>query len=612
MTSRKKKTTTNANRNKQTQNKPVKTPVIEQSKENEDNANNIESIFEPNESYSNEYILNGKQINLDDIKQSKYTSQSEALFYMLRGDNVLLCGQAGTGKSWVINTFKSIIESYNACTPDSRHVNITVTASTGAAAALIEGKTIHSWSGIGIETELPDDYEKDESGKLVYDSFKWRNKFKKIRATDVLIIDEISMLPAYFLTNLNRIMKKARHNDKPFGGCQIIMVGDFMQLPPVDKSELDKDGNLIDCRMCFFSPAFKEAHLTYCYLDVIHRSSDDRLTNILNEIRDDAVSDESIKLLTSRMNQPYDEKKYTKLFTMNKDVNSYNQNKLDRLYTSERVIRVKYSIPNNSDYTTKDASAYRKQAGIPDKVALKTGATVMLTANNADFDNPSHVNGSVGVIQRIYDSTEFDLNGRPYKITTVRVAFSDGTVSDIVPVPLKKTHKEQQFDYETGEHSIKTVVDFTITYMPLKLAWAITVHKSQGQTLDGVVIDLSKCFQKGLGYVAISRVHSLDNMVLQGELPDDALKLDPNALKADKIIRRKAAEKKAETQALQNTYNQNRITRPLLTGYERSKMDKWFNTHITPVSLFTDTNGIYDWLMNNRRNYIRTIKYNQI
>lgn len=557
---------------------------------------------------SNQAVLAGINIDCNDRDDSMYTSQSEALYYMLRGDNVLLCGQAGTGKSWVINTFREIIDMANACVPEKKQINIEITASTGAAAALIQGRTIHSWSGIGIDVEVPEDGDVDaETGINAYKSWKWKAAFKRIRKTDVLIIDEISMLPAYFLTNLDKVMKIAKHNNLPFGGIQIIMVGDFMQLPPVDKQTHDSDGNIVDSRMCFHSPAFGGSHPKYCYLDVVHRSDDDRLINILNSIRDENVDANIVNMLQSRMNKPVPkDTAITKLLTVNRDVNKYNNNKLAAINKRTETIHMEKYVYNRYDYDNKDAAELAKQSGIPKQIELKVGAVVMLTSNNADPDFPNHVNGSIGRVVGFtyYENDDWHKNNT---VEAVKVKFKDGIVSEIPMKTTLKTHKEAGHD-EDGNIIIKSVKDYGVGYMPLKLAWAITVHKSQGQTLDSAIIDLSKCFTPGLGYVAISRVHSLDDIILQGSLPDAALKLNPDALKADRIIRKRSKEARGNLDAMICEHNNKMITASLLTGNARKKTDKWLAMNPTPESLFDksdDANSMMKWLFDDRIAYRR-------
>lgn len=526
------------------------------------------------------------------LENSEYTSQAEALYYMLRGDNVMLCGQAGTGKSWVINTFCDTIQKMNcALSRVGNPLNITITASTGAAAALIQGQTIHSWSGLGIEVDCPDENDKDENGFELLKSPRWKAALKRIRLTDILIIDEISMLPAYFITNLDKIMKIARHNNKPFGGVQIIMVGDFLQLPPVNTGELDKNGNKVDARMCFHSPAFGAAHPKYCYLDYVRRSNDDRLTRILNAMRANKPTNEDLKLLNSRYNvKPDANMQYTRLYTRNRNVDKYNASRLAELPGSSKDFRAILGGDKQ------EARKLKKNSGIPDSIQLRVGAVVMLTQNNGDKDNPNHVNGSIGVVTgfELTDDTSREEYG-------VIVKFNDHLISRIDPMLVTKTHKELVESYDkdgnyTG-YKIKEVVDASVKFIPLKLAWAITVHKSQGQTLDGAMIDLHDSFQAGLGYVAISRVHSLDDIIFLNPVKMSELALDKDAFKADNVVRRKAKEARSELMNLINEYDEKERLLTLLAGSKRKQTQAWLENNITPDMLFKDDASLYEWLL---------------
>lgn len=454
-----------------------------------------------------------------ELDGSSMTSQMEALYYLLHGNNVLLCGQAGTGKSWVVDTFRNIVNAYeDELAKDHKALKLAVTASTGAASALIFGKTIHSWSGLGISVDEFNPYFLEGRSKAT-----WIIAKKRIQKTDILIIDEVSMLPAYFLTNLNIACKKARNNDKPFGGLQIVLVGDFMQLPPVDTGQLDSEGNLVDARYCFHSPAFKEAHFTCCYLDKIRRSGDQRLNDILNGIRNKSLTKQDVLRLMGRFDKAVEsDKVYTQLHTVNRNVDYYNDDKLSAL---------KGAVHTFGPISTGDKTICKQiiKDGKLTKVSLKVGAVVMLTSNSA-LPGTNYVNGSMGVVTGFEDSS-------------VLIRFNDGGTAAVFRIKESKTVIEQVVG--TDDEGLPVTSDVereiaAVAYLPLRLAWAITVHKSQGQTLDGAIIDLSRCFQRGLGYVALSRVKDLDSIIMKGKLPKDALKVDDDAVRIDTMIRASA------------------------------------------------------------------------
>ena len=476
--------------------------------------------------------LHVPDLDLDtEIKASDYTSQMEALYYLLRGDNVVLCGQAGAGKSWVIDTYKKIITHFQPrLEKEGKEFNIATTASTGVAASLIMGQTIHSWSGLGISVDKFDPRKLDGKSKGA-----WVNAKRRIQQTDCLIIDEVSMLPAYFLSNLDRACKIARKKlDKPFGGLQVVLVGDFLQLPPVDTHQKDSDGHDVDASYCFHAkdntgkPIFGVSGFKWCYLDRVRRSKDDRLTDLLNGIRNENVSKQDLRNLRSRFGvKPEKGKSYTQLRTVNRSVDSYNEERLAKLHGNDQHYRVSW------EGDAKKARELIKNAKMTD-IDLKPGAVVMLTSNRAIQGDSQHVNGSMGTI----------LECDPHY---VRVLFNDGQTRDVYlqADDITQIVVDEHVDEDTGETVVEELEETiaTVKHLPIRLAWAITVHKSQGQTLDGAIIDLSKCFQKGLGYVALSRCKSLDDIIMEGsfeDLPVDALKIDDEALKADRKIRAKA------------------------------------------------------------------------
>ena len=476
--------------------------------------------------------LHVPDLDLDtEIKASDYTSQMEALYYLLRGDNVVLCGQAGAGKSWVIDTYKKIITHFQPrLEKEGKEFNIATTASTGVAASLIMGQTIHSWSGLGISVDKLDPRKLDGKSKGA-----WVNAKRRIQQTDCLIIDEVSMLPAYFLSNLDRACKIARKKlDKPFGGLQVVLVGDFLQLPPVDTHQKDSDGHDVDASYCFHAkdntgkPIFGVSGFKWCYLDRVRRSKDDRLTDLLNGIRNENVSKQDLRNLRSRFGvKPEKGKSYTQLRTVNRSVDSYNEERLAKLHGNDQHYRVSW------EGDAKKARELIKNAKMTD-IDLKPGAVVMLTSNRAIQGDSQHVNGSMGTI----------LECDPHY---VRILFNDGQTRDVYRQAddITQIVVDEHVDEDTGETVVEELEETiaTVKHLPIRLAWAITVHKSQGQTLDGAIIDLSKCFQKGLGYVALSRCKSLDDIIMEGsfeDLPVDALKIDDEALKADRKIRAKA------------------------------------------------------------------------
>lgn len=469
-----------------------------------------------------------------ELASTTHTSQMEALYHLLHGDNVILSGQAGAGKSWVIETFRKIVDDLinpNLEAENGSTLEVAYTASTGVAATIIRGRTIHSWSGLGIDVD-------PFSLESLPESKKWwmiNNVFEQIRQTDCLIIDEVSMLPAYYLENLDREFKIARGNDEPFGGMQVVLVGDFLQLPPVDKHEIDSNGNQVNSGYCFTArnddgrTIFGTSHFKWCYLDKTRRSKDDKLNDLLNGIRQGHVSWESLENLRSRYErEPDGSKTYTELKTVNRSVDSFNNQKLDELPGRAKYYRWEM------DGDEEKCEELRKTLNLHD-VKLKPGAIVMLTSNQASED-PMLVNGSMGEVVDCFEDS-------------VVIRFNDGQDHWIPMLTEKIMEKTTQMvwvqDLKKYVPVIREDVVARVTYLPVKLAWAVTVHKSQGQTLDGAVIDLSKCFAKGLGYVALSRCRSLDDIIMRGSwkaLPQNALLVNDAAREADmKILDKSAA-----------------------------------------------------------------------
>lgn len=411
-------------------------------------------------------------------------NQGLALEIMLSGESVLLTGPAGAGKTFVLNQFIKLAKH------EGKHVS--VTATTGLAATHLGGTTIHSWSGIGIHDEL--------SNYFVDNLSKGRREI--IEKTDVLIIDEISMLHDYRLDMVDEVCRLVRKEpDVPFGGIQIIMSGDFFQLPPINRGDSRAGGFVVN------SMVWRELEPVICYLEEQHRQDDEVLLDILNALRGGEIRRHHAEKLLDRVGQdPGDTGQLTELHTVNVDVDRLNEAKLEEL--NEDEVSYAQTTTGSQNYI----ESLQRSVLAPANLRLKKGALVMAVKNSPER---KYANGSIGIV----------------------IDFEPG--SDY-PVIEFKNGKEVIMQPDTWEQRDGDKKRASITQIPLRLAWAITVHKSQGMTLDAARIDLRKAFVEGMGYVALSRVKNLDNLYLHG-INQMALRVSEDALSIDELLRQKSA-----------------------------------------------------------------------
>lgn len=403
--------------------------------------------------------------------------QTKALSILKSGKSVFLTGSAGSGKTYVLNQYIQHLKE--------REMSVSVTASTGIAATHIEGNTIHAWSGIGIKNALTSADLKDMKDK----------KYLKENLENciVLIIDEISMLHRNQLEMVDKVLKYFKKNEEAFGGIQLILCGDFFQLPPVgDRNEKNSD------KFSFMSPAWVEAQLTICYLTEQFRQTDNELNFVLNEIRSGKVSQKSINHLKTRDNADIEATEPTKLYTHNIDVDRINKEQLEAIDGSLK--KLKATIKGNPSMI----ESVKKSVTAPELIEIKKRAKVMFVKNNHE---KGYLNGSLGEVLK------YNEHGFPI------IKLLDGT---------EITAEQEEWKIEDDKG--KTLVSYK--QVPIRLAWAITVHKSQGMTLDCAEVDLSKTFERGQGYVALSRLKDLSGLRLVG-LNQTALEVDSLALKAD-------------------------------------------------------------------------------
>lgn len=407
--------------------------------------------------------------------------QNEAFNLLKMGKNIFLTGAAGSGKTYLLNKYIQYLTD--------NHVEVAVTASTGIAATHLHGTTIHSWSGLGVKDAIT---QKDLEKLLATSRIK-RN-YKK---TKVLIIDEISMLHKQQLDMVNTIARFMLKSDKAFAGIQIILCGDFFQLPPVmSHSSLEK-------QFAFEASVWNEANFHVCYLHEQHRQGDDLLLTVLNDIRSGHAGEHTkVHLRTRYKKEPHGATKATKLYSRNVNVDAINEAELENLPGRAKTFKM-----TAEGFIDTLLEGLKKSCLAPERLVLKIGAEVMFIKNDP---SARYVNGSRGVV------VDFDDDGWPI------VKTYDNEM--IVAYPE---------EWKVEDHN---AVRAKITQVPLRLAWAITIHKSQGMTLDAVEIDLGDAFEPGMGYVALSRVRSLNGLKLMN-LNEIALTVHPKILQHDKVFK---------------------------------------------------------------------------
>lgn len=407
-------------------------------------------------------------------------TQERALEILKTGGNVFLTGEPGSGKTYVINKYIAFLE---AC-----KLKVAVTASTGIAATHIGGMTIHSWSGIGPRDTL-NRYDLDHIASQ-------KKNIDRIKKAHVLVIDEVSMLDAKVIDMVNIVCKTIRQSADPFGGLQVVFVGDFFQLPPIARM-----GETM--RYAFESRGWEEARPLVCYLSDQYRQDDEMLLSLLKSIRRNEVEDEHFTLLQEQKDVAFEHIEPTKLFTHNVDVDAVNAAKLKALSGMTR----KFHMEGRGNKQLLQNLA--KNCLSPELLELKEEAMVMCTKNNFEA---GYVNGTLGKV------VGFDLDGGYPIIET-----ADGRKLTIKPTTW------------TIAEDGKVLAE--IEQVPLRLAWAITIHKSQGMSLDAAEIDLSKAFVFGQGYVALSRVRTLAGLRMLGMSPT-ALNVDPKIVQHDERFRK--------------------------------------------------------------------------
>ncbi len=426
--------------------------------------------------------------------------QSEALDILKMGHNVFLTGSPGSGKTHTINEYVDYLRA--------RDIEPAITASTGISATHIGGMTIHSWSGIGI---------KDVLDKYTLQKISTGYASKRVKRTKVLIIDEVSMLSPKTFSVVDQVCKEIKKSSKPFGGMQVVVVGDFFQLPPVvsrniaEKEEKEMQMELVpqsQGRFAYDSPAWQKANFTTCYLTEQHRQDDNNFLSVLAAIRRNEFGDAHLHQIHARkISHEAAPKTAPKLFSHNVDVDRVNNQILGTLPGESKIFSMYAAGPEPL------VAALKRGCLSPEALTLKVGAQVMFTKNN---QKEGFVNGTVGTVEGFSRETREPLV-KTREGSVIRVESMDWTVE------------------ENGK------VRATISQLPLRLAWAITVHKSQGMSLDEAVMDLGQVFEYGQGYVALSRVRRFSGLHLLG-WNEHAFKVHPEVLQKDGQFQKQSEE----------------------------------------------------------------------
>ena len=419
-------------------------------------------------------------------------TQDEALAWLRTGASIFLTGQPGSGKTHTVNRYTSALARAG--------VPCAYTASTGIAATHGNGITVHAWSGIGVRDALT---------KRDLDAIARNRRIAaRIERTQVLIIDEISMLPAQSLALVDAVCRHVKGMKAPFGGMQIVLVGDFFQLPPVARRAQEREAHLFAdgayaAQFAHASQAWRDLAPTVCYLSEQHRQDDKPFLDVLAAIRaNDCNGAHRERLAARRIDPERLPEDCTRLFTHNAAVDEINKRQLAKLGGDTHVFTMAAKGPDPF------VQALKRGCLSPEALALKKDAVVMFTKNDPAG---RYVNGTLGTVES-FDADE------GYPVVCTRGG------KRIVAEPTK-------WKIEEGGKERASVVQ-----VPLRLAWAITVHKSQGMSLDAAVVDLSRAFEYGQGYVALSRVRRLDGLHLLG-LNERALRVHPEAVEMDAAFR---------------------------------------------------------------------------
>ena len=389
--------------------------------------------------------------------------------------NLLIVGKAGTGKTTFLRDVVSRCKK-----------NLAVVAPSGIAAIEAGGQTIHSFFGFTTAAYAPG--AKDGRMKLTQGQIEFINRL------EVLIIDEISMVRADLLDHIDSRLRRIRHIERPFASVQIVMIGDLKQLPPViDKRDGEILDDFYDTGFFFESQALKASDCLFFEFKKVYRQEDTGFVSLLNRVRDNKETDKDISEINKRFTEHLNED-YVHLVTHRWMADKINKERQAALPGKDYVF-----------YGSTEGFFYKKDYPAPDVLCLKKGTKVMFVKNNA-LDG--YVNGTFGIVSSV--------NSSQIKVRTVK----ERRTVDVERV----RWNYEVYEYNTVTNEVETKVVGWYEQYPLMPAWAITIHKSQGQTFDNVILNLRKCFAEGQAYVALSRCRSLEGIQLSSRVDKKAIK----------------------------------------------------------------------------------------
>ncbi|KAM9952552.1 hypothetical protein ACTFIR_007606 [Dictyostelium discoideum] len=456
----------------------------------QDQQQKVKTIFDKFENIENDNSDNVDSQNLLELDELLTSEQQKIVNLIVDGGkNVFFTGSAGTGKSFVL---KHLVSKLRKKYPKS----VYVTAATGIAAVNIGGTTLHSFAGIKLGVA--------PAQRLAVEILQSKKLLQKWLDCSVLIIDEISMIDAELFEKLDTIGQMVRGNNQPFGGIQLVLVGDFFQLPPVH-------GNY-----AFECKAWKKSIDISVELTTVMRQKETEFIDILNKIRVGDIKEDMINRLVSTCNKPLDISNGilpTRLYSTNASVDQENQSSLDKLLGEPFSFQaVDSGNKELIELLDRDCPAMKN-------LTLKVGAQVVLLRKIEKGDGL--VNGSRGVVVDFVKARVSRKNNKFHKVNQYLpvVLFNDGQKVTIPPSEWCVWSEEKAYRNQ----------------IPLKLAWALTIHRAQGMTLDKVECELSRTFASGQGYVALSRVKSLAGLHLKS-LNTPALKTSPKVVTFNKKI----------------------------------------------------------------------------